>query len=448
MSKNPTPILPYLAKDLSLLGREPVPVEERPARALGLLGDLCRAKKSLSLFLDTCTKCGACAEQCHTYLGTRDPYNIPARRVDLVRQVYKRYFTLSGRLFGGFEGAKAIDQETVDLWYKYFYQCNECRRCAVFCPFGIDTAEVTIAAREILAGLGLVPKFILGVAANAARTGNNMGIPKPALVDSAEFLEDELKEETGKAIRIPVDDEGAEVLFNPSSSDFFTNTDGLMGVAKMFHAAGTSWTISTDIIETANFGLFFDQETMRKHNQRLFAAARQLKVKRVVAGECGHGWRTWKNFTRELSGDVGIPVVHEVEEALQYIKEGRIRLDRSANPERVTYHDPCNMARAGDLIEEPREVLRAAAENFVEMTPNRERNFCCGGGSGLLMEEMVELRVKFGKAKADQVRATGAEVLVAPCAMCKAQLPLVMEHHKVEVQVKGIADLIGKALVL
>ncbi len=439
---------PYLATDLSFLGLAPVPEAERAGAAVALLGRLLQHRRTLATYLETCTRCGSCAEQCHSYLGTKDPHNMPVMRAELVRRLWRRYFTAAGRTFGRFGGAAQAGNQLLESWYKYFYQCNECRRCAVFCPFGIDTAEVTIAAREILTQLGLAPKFLADTTKNLLRTGNNMGIPPKGLLDCTTFLEEELAEETGRRISIPVDTPGAEVLYNPSSSDFFTNPDGMLGVAKAFYAAGVSWTISSRIVETANFGLFFHEPTMMRHNQLLVRAGRELGVKRLVAGECGHGWRTWCNFTRTYNPGLPFPVVHIHQELLRFIRDGRLRLDRGATEEVVTYHDPCNYARAAGLIEEPREVLRHAVADFREMTPNRERSFCCGGGSGILMDELMDVRMKLGRAKADCVRASGARILCAPCAICKAQLPVVMKHHEVEVEVKGLTDLVGKAIVL
>jgi hypothetical protein len=102
---------------------------------------------------------------------------------------------------------------------------------------GIDTADISIAMREVLAYLGMVPRFISGIARNMCETGNNMGIKPPALRDMIEFLETELLEETGINIPIPLNQEAAEVLYNPSSSDFFINNDNIMAVAKMYYAA-------------------------------------------------------------------------------------------------------------------------------------------------------------------------------------------------------------------
>ena len=443
---------PRKATDLTLLNMEnTLPESIKIVETLKWLHQLKQQFRSIIIYLDLCTKCGACIEACHWYLGTKDPYNIPAVRVDLMRKIYKRYFTIPGKLFGKLAGAEDINGELLEKWYKYFYQCNECRRCAYFCPFGIDTAEITIAARQIMTKLGMVPEGIMAVARNMQRQGNNMGIPAKAVKDIVSFMEEELKEKTGKDIRIPVDQEGAEVLHNPSSSEFFSTLDTLEGTAIMFHTAGTSWTISTDIIETANFGLFFDYATMKEHNNRLIDAARRLKVKRIVAGECGHGWRTWKMFTSQLSNAADLPMVHTIDECLRYIQQGRIKLDKTANAMPVTLHDPCNMARAASYIEQPRQLLSNLVDNklFIEMNPNRERNFCCTGGSGqVTMDEFNMMKARAGLVKAQQVKATGARWLIAPCAICKAELPRIMEHYKLDVETHGIQDLVGYATVL
>ncbi len=442
---------PHLAKaaDLALIGTPaPTEFEKRPEIALELLDRFKDEFRSLKLSLDICTKCGACVETCQTYLGTGDPYNAPVGRVDLMRKIYRRYFTRAGRMLGEFAGGEDMTQEKVDLWYKYFYQCNECRRCATFCPFGIDTCEVTIAARQILTELGIVPDFVVSVAKGMHKWGNNIAIPPPAMADTCRFIEEELKEETGKDIPIPIDQEGAEVLFNPSSSEFYVTLDSLKGAAKMFYAAGTSWTLSSKIIETANFGLFFDYGVMKEHNNRLIDASRQLRVKRIIAGECGHGWRTWKMFTSKLSRSMEYKLTHLQDETLDYIEDGRIKLDPSANPLPVTLHDPCNMARATGYIEQPRRIIRAVCEDFREMYPNGDRNFCCGGSSGLLMDEFMRHRMLFSKPKAAQIYNTRALILVAPCAICKAQLPKTMAYWRTGATVHGLIDMVGYALVL
>ena len=392
----------HLAKerDVRSLGLEPVPQSQHKARLLSELDGLRKSLRSLSVMLKTCTKCGNCAKQCHSYLGTEDECNVPAARADLMRRLYKRHFTLAGKLLGRFVGAADFDQQTIDTWLTYFYQCNECRRCAVFCPFGIDTAEITIAARHILSELGVMPKFMQGIAANLAKTGNNMGIPKPALLDCAEFLESEMKEETGLDIRIPVDKPESEILYVPSSADFFSNVDTMIGVAKMFHVLGANWTIPSMVLEAANFGLLFNYSVMRDHQQRLKTAAAALGTRLVVQGECGHGWRAARMYTEGTTGPVPFSMTH----VLDYAAERLARFPLAKLPIRATLHDPCNYVRGGGIVEQPRRILRACVAEFVEMTPHREENYCCGGGSGILMDEMLDIRLKLGRKKPNRFR--------------------------------------------
>ena len=433
-------------KDLGPIGFELVPEGARPQAAVAKLKELTSTMRSLAVMLETCTKCGNCRDQCHSYLGTEDYNNFPAARADLVRQVYKRYCTFLGKNFGGFVGAKDIAPETLDQWLTYFYQCNECRRCAKFCPFGIDTAEITIAARHILSELGVMPKFMQGIAANMVKTGNNMGLNKAAIIDCAEFMEDEMKEETGLEIKIPIDKPASDVLYIPSSADFFTNIDTMIGVAKFMHYMKFNWTIPSSLLEAANFGLLFNLGVMQEHNERMKEAAGRLGAKIVVQGECGHGWRAARMYTAGASAPVNYEITHILEFCDKYLE----KLPLKKLPWRVSLHDPCNYARAGGIIEQPRRIVRACVEEFVEMTPCKDENFCCGGGSGILMEEMMEIRMQLGRKKAEQVKALGhLDYFAMPCSICKAQIPPVFQHYGVEIEEKGgVMDLIGKAIVL
>lgn len=438
---------PRLAKpqDVPTLGITPATAETREARAVEILGQLRTHLRSLSVMLENCTRCGNCRSACHSYLGTEDFQNIPVARAGLLREFYRRHFTLGGRLLRRFGGDGGLDDATIERWLTYFYQCNECRRCAEFCPFGIDTAEITIAARHLLSELGIVPKFMQGVAANLQKTGNNMGIPQPALLDSVEFLEEEMKEETGREIKIPVDQPDSEILYIPSSADFFTNVDTMIGAAKVFHLLGVRWTISSTVLEAANFGLLFDYPAMHEHHVRMKNAAHAVGASLVLQGECGHGWRAANLYT---AGSVG-PVPFRLRHVLQYTAENLAKLPLRKLPLRVTLHDPCNYARGGGLIEPPRQILRAVAQELVELESNREETFCCGGGSGILMDEMLDVRLKLGRKKAQQVAAVGAfDYLAIPCSICKAQLPPVLKHYEVNCpEMGGIMDLVGRAIV-
>jgi Fe-S oxidoreductase len=438
----------HLAKetDLRTLGVESVDQAERSMRLLEFLGEYRRFARSLSVMLESCTNCGACTQACHSYLGTNDFYNIPAARAGILRRIYTRRFTWLGRILGRIAGAEEPDTAAIERLVTYAYQCNLCRRCALYCPFGIDTAEVMSVARNILTRLGIAPRFMVDIGKNELADGNNMGIHKPALLDSCSFLEDELREETGIDIRIPVDKPDSDILYVPSSTEFFTNVETTMGAAKLFHVLGINWTLSSTLVEAANYGLHFNLHLMKEHNRRLRIAASEVGAGVILQGECGHGWRAAKMYSEGANGPLPVRLVH----ILDFLAENLSNLNIKKLSLRATLHDPCNYARSGDIVDTPRTILRACVEEFVEMSPNRERNFCCGGGSGLLMEEMFDIRMQLGKMKAEQVRALlPLDYLALPCASCKAQVPLVLKHYGMgEVRTGGIVELLSRAMVM
>ncbi len=444
---------PARPEHLKALGLPESRPEDWQEKAVAKFDELLGKSRALRTYLDICVRCGACADKCHFFVGTGDPKNMPYARAELLRKVYRYYFTPAGRILGGLVGAEPLTEAVLDEWYTYFYQCSECRRCSVYCPYGIDQAELTMAAREIMASIGVANKYVTEVIANAYRTGNNIGIPAPAWIDNCQFLEGELKEETGLDIRLPVDVAGAEVLLVPPSADNFVNTDTMLGYAKVFHAAGIGWTTSTYADEAANFGLFLDYRNMKALNHRIIEAARRLNVKLIVFGECGHAWRV-AMFMKTLNGPLDFlrtPYpIHICEFTLDLLRRGAFRLNREANLGRtVAYHDPCNIARAGGPVEEPRALLRAAVLDVREMPENtiRQQTVCCGGGGGLLTEELMDLRVAGSKMRAEAFRTTRANTLATICAICKAQLRKVLPKHGIEAEVVGVHDLVGRALI-
>ncbi len=420
--------------------------------AIAKLRDLLGKYRSLRVQLDACVKCGSCTDKCHYFLGTGDPKNMPVARQDLLRSVYRRHFTLAGRLFPRLVGARDLDRAVLDEWYGYFHQCSQCRRCSVFCPYGIDTAELSMAAREILDAVGVGQKYSNEIIGKVHAIGNNLGLPAPALANTLEGLEEDVKEDTGVAVRFPLDVAGADVLLIPPSADFFAepHIDGLIGYAKVFHQAGISWTMSSYASEAANFAMFIgNYEQMRKVALRIRKAAIDLKVKRIVVGECGHAWRVAYGFWNTLAGpfdflDSRYPVPqHIVEFTHDLIQKGAIRLDRTANDHmKVTFHDSCNVARAtrmgdrpGGQLVLPREVIKASCNHYFDMAPETigEKTFCCGGGGGLLTDELLELRVKGAlprmQALRDVQKEHGVTHMAAICAICKSQFSKVLPYY-------------------
>jgi Fe-S oxidoreductase len=439
--------------------------------ALEKMGELLGKYRSLPVFLDSCVKCGACTDKCHYYLGTGDPKNMPVARQDLLRKVYRRYFTLAGKWFPWLVGAVELSEDVINDWYSYYHQCSECRRCSVYCPFGIDTAEITMAGREILASIGLGQKYSNEIIGKVHTIGNNLGLPEPALANTLEGLEEEVEEDINVPVKFPLDQHGAEVLLVTPSADFFAepHVDGLIGYAKVFHQAGISWTLSSYASEAANFGIFIgNYENMQKVAQRIRQAAIDLGVKRIVVGECGHAWRVAYSFWNTLIGpfdflDPAYPAPqHICEFTYDLLQRGALKLDVKANDDKVvTFHDSCNVSRGsrlgnvpGGQFTIPRELIRSACSHFVDMAPDtiHEHTFCCGGGGGLLTDDLIELRVKGALPRAQALQQVieqhGVTHMAAICAICKSQFSKVLPYYGMEMDmIISVHQLIGDALV-
>ena len=329
-----------------------------------------------------------------------------------------------------------------------------------------------MAARDIMNTIGVGQRYTNQIVEKVIRLGNNLGLPEPVLADTLAGLEEDVLEDTGVAVRYPLDEAGADVLLVTPSADFFAepHVDGLIGYGKVFHQAGLSWTLSSEAAEAANFGLFSGSyEHMQQIATRIRKAALDLGVKRIVFGECGHAWRVAYGYLSELAGsfdflDPAYPIPqHIVEVTYDLLGQGALKLDPSANDERVvTFHDSCNIARAsrfggepGGQFTLPRALLRASCNHFFDMSPatTHEYTFCCGGGGGLLTDELMDLRIKGASPRmnafAEVVERHGVTHMAAICAICKSQFAQVFSHYGFDMdRIVSLHQLVGDAIVL
>jgi Fe-S oxidoreductase len=431
--------------------------------------------RSFKIFMDTCVRCGACADKCHFFLGSGDPKNMPVLRAELLRSIYRKDFTAMGKIFGKMAGGRPLTEDVIKEWFYYFYQCTECRRCSVFCPYGIDTAEITMMGRELLGLLGLYVNWVLEPVANCFRFGNHLAIQPHGLMDTLEFMADDIEEATGIRVDIPVNKKGAEILFVTPSGDFVADPGiyTCMGYMLLFHELGIDYTWSTYASDGGNFGLFTSHEAMKRLNAKIYAEAERLGVKWILGGECGHMWRVLNQYMDTMNGPpsfLEVPkspitgtvfenarstkMTHLMEFVADLIRHNKLKLDKSRNDHiNVTFHDSCNPARAMGIFEEPRYVIRNVCNNFHEMPENtiREQTFCCGGGAGLGTDENMEMRLRGGLPRGSAVRHVqekyGVNQMAAMCAIDRATLVTVCDYWAPGVKVTGITELVVNAMI-
>jgi len=329
-----------------------------------------------------------------------------------------------------------------------------------------------MAGREIMDHIGQGQKYCNEIIGKVHDIGNNLGLPPKALRATLEDLEEDLEDETGIEIKMPLDVKGADILLVTPSADFFAepHIDGLLGYAKVFHQAGANWTLSSYASEAANFAAFIGSyEQMKKIAERIRKAAQDLGVKRIVVGECGHAWRVAYNFWNTLAGpfdflDTKYPIPqHICEYTKDLIDTGALKFDRAKNDHMtLTFHDSCNVSRAsrmgsepGGQFEYPRAVIRACCNNFVDMADEatRENTYCCGGGGGLLTDDLMELRVKGAKPRMEALKNVvedhGVTHMAAICAICKTQFSKVFPYYGFSMdQVVSVHQLVSNAIIV
>lgn len=432
--------------------------------------------RSFKVFMDICVRCGACADKCHFFLGSGDPRNMPVMRAELLRSVYRNDFTALGKIFKQMAGARELTVDVLKEWFVYFYQCTECRRCSLFCPYGIDTCEITMMARELMHLVGVGINWVLEPAANSNRTGNHLGLQPHTFKENGEFLLDDIETVTGVRLNPTFNRKGAEILFIIPSADVFADPGifTFMGYLLLFEHIGLDYTISTYSSEGGNFGSFTNTSLMKKLNAKMYAEARRLGVKYILGGECGHMWRVVHQYMDTMNGPgdflemptspitgtrfenaAATRMVHISEFTADLIQHNKLKIDKSRNDHlTVTFHDSCNTARGMGLLDEPRQVIKAVCNNFYEMPENciREQTFCCGSGSGLNTGEIMEIRMRGGLPRANAVKYVkekhGVNRLACVCAIDRATLLALMDYWNPGVSVGGVSEMVGNSLVM
>ncbi|MFZ0890027.1 MAG: response regulator [Candidatus Binataceae bacterium] len=414
-----------------------------------------KVNRQAMLSLEACVHCGLCTDQCHYVLANPgDLTYAPAYKADRLRKLFKAHLDWTGRVFPWWVGAKSIytDQELEELKDVVFGKCTNCRRCSLNCPMGVDMASFNRMARGLLSWVGVVPEGVAVVSRDQWEIGNQMGVLPEEYIDTLKWMEEELQEEYhDPTIRIPVDKPDVDVLYTINPREVKYDPRTIAEAAAIFHFAGEKWTMPSQGWDMTNFGLFNgDDDLGGAAAWRVYDAVKTLHAKKLVISECGHGYRSTRcegpNWARTT---VPFEMESSIFLMLNYIKQGRIKVDKRKNSEPVTYHDSCNLARSCGVTEEPRELLNLVCEDFREMYPNRAENFCCtGGGGAMSMTEYAPRRLKSAKIKADQLRATGAKIVVTSCHNCVDGLFDLIRHYKLDMQVKLLVNLVASALVV
>ncbi|MDQ7837610.1 MAG: (Fe-S)-binding protein [Thermodesulfobacteriota bacterium] len=392
----------------------------------------------MKVYVDTCIHCGMCSTACHYYLSHGTPEWAP---VGKVKQTMWEILEKKGRVSPEFIKRASIIAST---------ECNVCRRCSMYCPYGIDIAYIMATVRRICHLLGVTPQYIQDTAHSHSATMNQMWVKEDEWIDTLQWQEGEAQAEI-PSLRIPLDKEGADIMYSVIGPEPKFRAQLIYQAAILMTAAGVNWTMpSGPGWDNSDMAMFTgDFETMGRVKRTHFETAANLRVKKIVMGECGHAFRSVYDVGNRWLGwkMPPIPVIHATQFYYELLKEGKIKIARKFK-EPVTLHDPCNIVRGRGLHEMMRYLVNATCENFVEMYPNREHNHCCCAGGGVINcgPPWKTKRVESNSTKAEQLAATGVHICIAPCHNCHGGLEDIINYYKLNMHVMFFIDILMKTM--
>ncbi len=400
-------------------------------------------KSRMQTWLEICAHCGMCAESCYLYtVNNNDPEQVPSYKIQsTLGELVKREGKVSNEFM-------RMCMDTA--WAK----CSCCNRCAMYCPFGIDMGIMFGYLRGILYGQGFVP-WELKIGAGMHRIYQaQMDVTSEDWVDTCEWMAEE-NEEDYPGLEIPIDKKDADIMYTVNAREPKHYPEDLAEAAILFHVAGENWTVPSVGWEETSLAMFAgDWEACKIQVESVYAAMERLKPKSMVVTECGHAYRAtviegpyWAGIK---SGQTPVPSFHYVEWVAEALREGKIKIDPAKKiKEPVTYQDSCNYIRNAGLKDAAREIMSYIAEDFREMTPCKEHNFCCGGGGGMNgIGRYREARNIGLKMKRDQILATGCKLVVSPCHNCWDAIRDLEEVYKVGIRWSFLKPLLIKMMIV
>ncbi|MCD4804379.1 MAG: (Fe-S)-binding protein [Desulfobacterales bacterium] len=393
----------------------------------------------LQTYVNTCIHCGLCAEACHWYLSNdRDVSFAPVTKVkDTIWVMLEK----KGKVDAAFIKRCSQIAHT---------ECNVCRRCGMYCPFGIDIAYMMLVVRRICAKLEMVPLYLQDTVNSHAATMNQMWVKPDEWIDTLQWQEEEAQGYVPSA-RLPLEKEGAEIMYSVIGPEPKFLAQLLGNITVIMKVAGLDWTMpATAGWDNSNMAMYSgDFEIMARVERLHHETAQRLKVKKIVMGECGHAFRggeydgpTWLGWMSPP-----IPIVHAVAFYYDLIKSGRIKIAKKVEGP-VTAQYPCNIVRNAGLGSKLRYIMSAVCEDFVDLIPNDRHAFCCNAGGDTINcgPPWKKIRVQSAKIQSENFKRTGAHTIVTPCHNCHSGVEDIVDGYKLGMHVKFFSELLIEAM--
>lgn len=392
--------------------------------------------------LESCVRCGQCANACHFYVTTGDPKYTPIRKLRPLEQAYHRHVGPFAPLFRMLGIVPRVTATELEEWEELLFDsCTLCGRCTLACPMGIDIADLVKQSRHAMFAAGLIPDRLELM----DRTTKLWGSPATPSEDFADIIR-----EAGKqyGVEMKIDEPKADYLVTVAPAELTEHTKALADAAKVLNALGVKWTYHSDGFEASNIGyLNGDIALQEKMTRKLFDTAAKIGAHTLVLPECGHAYGAARWEAARWYGDkVPVRVIHMTEFLDEAVSSGKIKLKRVGQT--ASFHDPCQLGRRGGVIKAPRNVLAALGVEVKELADSGTVGWCCGGGGGVVSNKRADpLRYRVFEMKRRQVEDAGADRFVTACGQCRITLNLGANKYKWDRKAESLLELVADNLI-
>jgi Fe-S oxidoreductase len=391
-----------------------------------------------AVHLESCVRCGLCANACHFYVTTGDPKYTPIRKLRPLEQAYHRHVGPFAPLFRLLGIVPRVTAEELEEWQVLLFDsCTMCGRCTLACPMGIDIADLVKQARHGMFKAGLIPDRLELM----DRTTKLWGSPASPAEDFADIIRDAGKDND---VPVKIDEAKADYLLTTAPAELTEHTKALADAAKVLNKLGYSWTYHSEGFEASNIGfLNGDIDLQEKMTRTLIDTAQKIGAHTIILPECGHayGAARWES-ARWYGGKVPVRIIHMTELLEEAVSSGKLKLKQVGKT--ATFHDPCQLVRRGGVKDAQRKVLAALGFELRELEDSGNVGWCCGGGGGVVSNSRADpIRYRAFELKRRQVEDTGAERFVTACGQCRITLNLGAKKYKWDKQAESLLELVA-----
>ncbi len=169
----------------------------------------------------------------------------------------------------------------------------------------------------------------------------------------------------------------------------------------------------------------------------------EVAPKRIVT-TCPHCLHTIKNEYPAFGGNY--QVIHHTQLINELVGAGKISMNLEGDNMKVTFHDPCYLGRHNKVFDAPRDDLKSAGMEVIEMPRNGAKSFCCGAGGAQMWKEEEAGSGRVSEARFQEAKATGASTVAVGCPFCMSMMTDASKADGSEIQVKDVAELVAERL--